>query len=177
MENLNTLIQNYNPPSYILTYNSTHTLPIYAYNNEINVVYDDEEYSTIQFQAYKLDNELVIDGLRATIGLNCLDVQNYLNSTSGSLNLKIFDYTQNILIIQETIDINPDITLLWNQLAQNGYTNGNYAIQNVSFDGLIDKISVDSIFNFATKSSDDKYIPRLRGIEYLYYNKINNPDV
>ena len=177
LNNLNTLIHNYTPLPYILIYNSSRTLAMYGYNNDINVVYDDEEYSIIQFNVYKQDNELIIDGIKATIELNCLNVQNYLNTTSGSLNLKIFDYTNNTLVTQQTININSDITTLWNQLAQNGNTNGNSAIQNVSFDSLSDIISTDSIYNFGTKSSDDKYIPRLRGLQCLYYNKIINPDV
>ena len=175
--NLQTLLQNYTAPPYILTFNSTDTLTMHShYNDDTDVISDSSGNSILQVMIYNNSNNpnTVIDGLKTIVEYYCPNVQNYLNVTSGSLYIQIFDITRQIAITEKTIDIS-NITSSWNTLAQSGSTQSNYVLQSVLFDGLNNKTcGYDCIWSTMVKPSDSNFKVRFHSLQHLLYNQIIN---
>ena len=175
---LTPLMNAYTDPAVWLTFDSTSISCLHSHWNtdtDNSIVYEGTTANVIpQTFIYSVLNQqinsTVLDGLKTIVEYNCPNVQNYLNTTSGSIYLEIYDITRDTQITYQNIDIS-DIASTWNTLAQTGSTVGNTIYKTVQYSGLMNQNpSYDVIWQLRTNNGgDSKFIYRCNCMQYLYY--------
>ena len=172
-----TLITNYIAPPYVLIYNNSQSYPLHThYNNDQDISYDSDNNSVVQLFIFNNNNSstLKLDAFKTIIEYTTPNVQNYLNTTSGTLYFQIYDNTRDIIITETTIDISSYATQ-WNTLAQTGSTTSNTIYDTLYLDGMMNKTTdYDNVWMLKIKTSDSNYISRLHGMQHLYYDYISS---
>jgi hypothetical protein len=176
LSDLTTLINNYTDPEFYLTLDHTTSLALHSHftTDTDNVIIDDKDIlQTIIYTASGETSNVVLDGCKSIVEFYCPNPQSFLNTTSGSINIEIYDITRNISIANKTIELN-DIAVQWNALANAGSTTGNTVFQSTQFTGLKNKNpDYDCVFQLRGNTSNQDFTFRLNGLQYLYYSVIN----
>jgi hypothetical protein len=176
LSNLTTLITNYTDPAFYLTLDHTTSLSLHSHftTDTDNVIIDGNDILQTLIYTANIDSNIVLDSCKTIVELYCPNVRNYLNKTTGSINVEIYDITRNWSIASQTIQLN-NIAVQWNALAQSGSTIGNTVYQSTQFTGLMNKNpDYDTIFQLRGTTSDSDFTFRLNGLQYIYYNIIRS---
>lgn len=171
------LIVDYVEPAYDLSLSTTESLALQSdYTNNPNLVIIDNK-SVVQTLIFTNRNNEgdVLDGCKTVLEYNTNNLQNFINTTSGSLEFEIYDITRNVSISLMTIDIS-DIISSWNVLAQTGSTSDNNTVyKSHMFSGLLNKTTnYDCIFQFRMKTSSPDFYVRMNGLQWIFYQKQNS---
>jgi hypothetical protein len=172
---LTTLVESYTDPAYFLNFNHTENLALHSHftTDFDNVVIDNKNILQTFIFSNRNNNGLVLDSCKTIVEYNCPNVQNFANTTSGSINLGISDVTRGITITEKTIDIS-NIASQWNTLAQTGSTSSSTIFTSTSFEGLMNKTTgYDCIWQLVGNVSDSsKFTFRLNGLQFLFYDVV-----
>ena len=173
---LTALVNDYTDPEYYLNFSRSESMALLSpYTGSEDVHLDTDGRSCLQtIIMTKVDDDQVelLDGIKTIFEYHTENVQNFIDTTSGSLITGIFDITRNWCIIHKEIDIS-DICTQFNSIAQTGSTEGSSIFQSYLFEGLHDKITnYDCIWQFRACSFDNtKMKIRMNGMQKLFYNK------
>ena len=170
---LETLINVYVDPAQFLTLDHTESHMLHSHfigdcslNNDNCSI-----FQTFIFNGVNSNTSAVLDGAKSVLEINCPNVQNYLNTTTGSLTLSINDLTRNVNIASQNVNID-DVLINWNTLAATGSTLGNTQYKTVQYSGLVNKNpGFDCIWQIVgTHNDDPKFDFRSNSLQFLYYN-------
>lgn len=172
LSELTTLIGEYVDPEYFLVFDHTENFALHShYTNDTDIIYFNDK-SIMQTFIFSNRNayDSALDSCKTIVEYTCPNVQNYLNITSGNINIEIYDITRNISISNKTIDIS-NIATQWNTLAQTGSTSASTIFTSTTFDGLLNKTTgYDCIWQLlGSPSHPENFTFRLNGLQYLYY--------
>jgi hypothetical protein len=181
---LNTLLNDYvDPPSYMNFSNSV-SFPLHSNFTSESDLTEIDGFLVLQTFIYQnpvqsLDPSIVLDGLKTVIEYNTPNVQNYVNSTSGSVTVQLYDITRNVQIASSQVDIGTEsIATEWNALAQTGSTAGNTVYKSHQFSGLMNRSTgYDCVWQLRATTSEPHFNVRFNGLQYLYYQHEVNPNV
>jgi len=176
-----TLVNNYVDPPYFMNFSNTVSLPLHShYTSDPDLTEIDGLFvlQTFIYQSNQ-DTNQVLDGLKTIVEYNTPNVQNYINSTSGTVSVQLYDLTRNIIITQSQIDLGTEnIATQWNDLAQTGSTIGNTIYKSHQFFGVSNRSTgYDCVWQLRARTSDPYFNIRLNGLQYIYYDYQKNPNV
>lgn len=170
---LTTLVNNYIDPVVFLVYDHSDTLTMHShYTSDVdNILVDSKAIlQTFIYNNPGANNGLVLDSVKTIVEYACPNVQNFANTTSGSIWLDIFDVTRNVSICNVTKDLN-EVATKWNALAATGSTEANSVFTSVQFDGMMNKTpNYDVIWQLRGTTSNSNYTFRCNCLQYLFYN-------
>jgi hypothetical protein len=176
LADLTTLINNYVDPAFYLTLDHTNSIALHSHftTDPDNVIIDDANILQTFIYTANVDSNIILDSCKTIVEYYCPNTQSYLNKTTGSINVVIYDITRNTSIASQTIPLN-EIAVQWNALANSGSTTGNTVYRSTQFTGLKDKNpDYDTVFQLRGTTSDLDFTFRLNGLQYLFYSVITN---
>lgn len=172
LADLNTLVASYTDPAQFLVFDHSESLAMHShYTEDVDNIRIDNKYILQTFVFVNRNSEgLVLDSCKTIVEYTCDNVQNFVDTTSGNVNVEIYDITRNVSISNKTIDISP-IATQWNTLAQTGSTSGSTIFASTTFDGLMNKTTgYDVIFQLrGSITNPPNFDFRLNGLQYLFY--------
>lgn len=173
LADLTTLIGSYTDPAFFLVLDHTESLALHShYTKDIdNIMIDNKNILQTFVFTNRNSDYLVLDSCKTIVEYTCPNVQNFVNTTSGNINVEIYDITRNVSISNKDIDISP-IAIQWNLLAQTGSTSGSTIFSSTTFDGLMNKTTgYDVVFQLRSSvSAPSSFDFRLNGLQYLFYS-------
>lgn len=173
LADLTTLLNTYVDPVVYLSFAHTETLAMHSHftSDTDNVIFDDKKViQTIIFNSKNNNSTVVLDSLKTIVEYTCPNLQNYINATSGSILIEIYDLTRDISIASKTIDLN-EIAVGFHTLAQTGSSQSNTRYRSVMFTGLMNKNpDYDCIWQIRGWKSDDNFDFRCSSLQYIYYS-------
>lgn len=170
-----TLVTDYVEPPYYLSFSRTESLALHShYTSDSDLVQADGR-SVVQTLIFTNRNQeiegQVLNCIKTVLEYNTPNLQNFVNTTSGSIAFEIFDITRNVQICLNELDIS-EIATGWNTLAQTGSTSGNTVYKSHMCGGLADKTTdYDCVYQFRLSTSHPDFNCRMNGLQYLFYNK------
>ena len=172
---MTTLVNGYVEPAYYLNFSRTESTALHShYTCETDLIQDtggNKIVQTLIFTNRNTPNGEVLDCLKTVIEYNTPNVQNFLNTTSGSATFQIYDITRNYLISNQTIDIS-NIATQWNTLALTGSTQGNTVYQTNVCAGLLGKSTTyDCVWQYKMNTSSPLFNVRMNGLQYIFSNQ------
>ena len=169
------LVKAYIEPAYYLTFSRTESTALHShYTNEsdlISATNGNKIIQTLIFTNRNTINGEVLDCAKTVLEFNTPNVQNFLNSTSGSVAFCIYDITRNYPISTQTIDIS-NIATQWHTLALTGSTIGNTVFQSTLCSNLLNKSTTyDCIWQYQLSTSSPSFNCRMNGLQYIFSNQ------
>ena len=171
---LTNLVNSYLEPPYYLTFARTESNALHShYTNDSDLVEATNGSKIVQTMIFTNRNTLngeVLDCAKTILEFSTSNIQDFINTTTGSTELSIYDITRDYLISTQTIDIS-NIATQWNALAQAGITTGNTVFQSTVCPGLLNKTTnYDCIWQFRLTSSPFFNV-RMNGLQYIFFNQ------
>ena len=141
LSGLTALLATYTDPAYWLVLDHTNNQPLHShFLSDCIGIEDCGIMQTFIMEGTQPNQPIVMDSIKTILEFSCLNVQNFLNTTSGNISVEIFDITRNTSIATESIDIgSAGIATQWNTLAQTGITTGSILYKSLQFTGLMNK--------------------------------------
>jgi hypothetical protein len=179
LDMLTTLVNNYIDPPYYLQLDHKNSVPLYSqYTSNKDLAMSDNSLLVLQTLIFpgETTEDIVLDEIKTVFEYHCPNVQNFLNSTTGSLTYQIYDMSRNIEITTQTIDLMSEgIIPKWNTLAQTGSTISNSIYKTKQLNGLMNKTpNYDCVWQLRL-SNPTLFSARINGLEYLYFQKEVKP--
>ncbi len=175
-EQLNNIINDYVDPPYYLQLTRTNSVPLYSeFTNKSgqNVVNGNTVMQTYIFNGNAAnENSEYIDCIKTIFEYRVDNVQNFANTTAGSIYFEIYDITRNQLILSRDINLG-SIATEWNALAQTGSTEGSTMYRSEQFYGLMNMSpGYDCIWQMrGNVDPPDAFDFKINSYQELYYNK------
>ena len=171
---LTILLNGYTDPAVFLVFDHSINYPLHSHttdDTDISIIDGKSVLQTLIFEASNNSNTIVLDSMKTIVEYICPNVQNFVNTTLGSITLEIFDISRNVSICSDTINLS-EISTKWNNMAQTGSTIGDYVYRSHQFTGLR---NVNPDYNTvwqlrATTNGSSTFSIRCHGLQYLYYN-------
>jgi hypothetical protein len=172
LDNLTTLVTNYEDPLYFLTFSHTETYPMFSARTTTDlpsvIVGDKKVLQTFIFSNKDVDNT-ILNSLKTVIEYTCPHVEDF-TGISGIANFEIYDIDRNVSI--SNLDILLDeISTRWETLRTNGVTGQDTVYRSVFITDLrASAVDYDCKWQFRGKTNSSLFNFKLNSLQYLFYS-------
>lgn len=171
LDNLTTIIANYEDPIFFLTFSHTETYPMFSSRTTTelpSVIVDDKKVLQTFIFSNKDAENTILNSLKTVIEYTCPLVENF-TGISGIANFEIYDIDRNVSISNLDIPLN-EISTEWETMRANGFTGPNTIYRSVFITDLRSSVAdYDCKWQFRGKTNSTLFNFKLNSLQYIFY--------